>query len=596
MFYAYYLDKPDAAQEKVSCLRQPGASRIRASLPVKPGKALRGYFIAAFSAIATLGGGLLALVYYHLSLHSLAGAVTHRLWVVFFVLLGVFGLLVWLMLLAYKRHILTDRTSARRITDLLQEIESLQQADQALQLARDLAEAANQAKSRYLTGISHELRTPLQSILGYAQILGRDSALPEKSKAAIDIVLRSSEYLADLIEGLLDISRIEAGKLDIRQEQVDLHELLNQIVAMFRLQTKNKAIDFDYTCTQHLPRYVKGDEKRLRQILINLLTNAVKFTERGRVSFSVSYRSQVAEFVIIDTGVGIGAADLQRIFKPFERIHKSGVAGVQGTGLGLTIVQLLADIMGGEVKVESKFGVGSRFAVKLMLSHIDAPLTAVPPQSQVSGYGGATKTVLVVDDEPTHRGLIAGLLLPLGFFVLEAPDAATCLDLIRDCEPDIFLLDVSMPGMDGLQLAQQLKSSGVTAPIVMLSANAQEDSIQQAIVRNHAAYLVKPVKISALQDVLANLLDLEWQFTAAAQMRAKPVARPTDIEIPQTADFEALCSYAETGYLKGINEQLEHIENSRAVEPRLLDYLRYLTQEVQCNEMVAFLQSSRNTG
>ncbi|WP_246841682.1 HAMP domain-containing sensor histidine kinase [Cellvibrio sp. PSBB023] len=214
----------------------------------------------------------------------------------------------------------------------------------ALQTAKEQAEAANLAKSRYLTGISHELRSPLNAVLGYAQLLEKASDIPASRKDALGVIRRSGEHLADLIEGLLDISKIEAGRLDLHQDQVRLSLLLEQLVHMFRLQAEAKGLEFIYECQDRLPELVRTDEKRLRQILINLLSNAVKYTNKGKVVFKLRYRSQVAEFTVTDTGEGIAAENMERIFRPFERVHRPGSTAT-GTGLGLTITRLLCEIM-----------------------------------------------------------------------------------------------------------------------------------------------------------------------------------------------------------------------------------------------------------
>ncbi|BBI71355.2 hypothetical protein HAALTHF_12340n [Vreelandella aquamarina] len=195
--------------------------------------------------------------------------------------------------------------------------------------------------------MSHELRSPLNAAFGYAQLLEHDDTIPPERRKAVAIIRRSTEHLSDLIEGLLEISKIEAGRLELYRNQVRVSALIDEIVAMFRLQAQEKGIDFTFTSEGRIPEWVITDEKRLRQILINLLSNAIKFTNHGQVSLNFRYRNQVAEFTIHDTGVGIEEEDIQRIFKPFERVRKPGVPIANGTGLGLTITKLLTDIMGG---------------------------------------------------------------------------------------------------------------------------------------------------------------------------------------------------------------------------------------------------------
>ena len=595
-----------------------------------------GKFILLLAGIATLNAGMLSLIYYHISPQEIAFALILKnlLWVLHFLLMIVFGVLAWLFLLSHESRYVAQEESNRQTYLLIKEIEAHKETDLALQDAKESAEAANLAKSRYLTGISHELRTPLHSIIGYAQLLSRDPSIPEPRKESIAIMRRSGEYLADLIEGLLDISRIEAGRLDIRRSQLDLHELLDQMVLMFSQQAETKSIVFNYSRANNLPRYVMGDEKRIRQILINLLSNAIKFTHRGHVDFSVRYRNQVAEFLIKDSGVGISDHDMERIFRPFERILNPGRPQVSGTGLGLTIVRSLCDIMGGDVSAISGDGEGSQFKVRLMLSKIEAPQLLEPLQHIITGYLGTRQEVLVVDDEINHRRLIEDMLTPLGFTVIEARDAEACLQIIKDrsrqlksieshsnavWQPDIFLIDVSMPGISGLDLAYVLREQyQILAPIVMISADALEDPMSHSKGSAHRndqssplvearapynAYLVKPIKLQDLQDQLSKLTGISWQYgnhssesiaslapnTTAPPASSTTALMPTDLKIPEHSEFTELLAYAEVGYAKGYREKLKHIERLDGVNPMLIDSLQQCYQQMNFDKAVRLL-------
>ena len=287
------------------------------------------------------------------------------------------------------------------------------------------------AKSRYLTGISHELRSPLNAILGYAQLLENDESVPAHRKEALGVIRRSSEYLADLIEGLLDIPKIEAGRLDLHRDQVRIDLLMEQLVTMFRLQAEERGLVFTYHCPLPLPERVTTDEKRLRQILINLLSNAIKYTDRGSVSLTLRYRSQVAEFTVRDTGEGIAPDNIERIFRPFERIRTPGQSRT-GTGLGLTITRLLTEMMGGDIAVESEPGQGSVFKVSLMLSslHSSSPHSIMAPARRIYGYHGTRLKVLLVDDA-SHRQVIRAMLSPLGFEIRDIGNALHVLETAR---------------------------------------------------------------------------------------------------------------------------------------------------------------------
>ncbi len=505
---------------------------------------------------------------------TLVGATLLQVYVLLFIIIGV---LIWLVVLANESRLVALEEAMLQTELLREEISAHEKTDRALQLAKESADAANQAKSRYLSGISHELRSPLNAILGYAQILHKDQTLSDKQRGQVGIISHSGDHLADLIEGLLDVSRIEAGRLDIRSEEVAIRELLDNLVAMFRTQAESKGIAFIYQPSPYLPAVVRTDEKHLRQILINLLSNAVKYTQEGSVTFSVRYRSQVAEFSICDTGTGIDASEHERIFQPFERIRKPGSAQAAGTGLGLTISQLLADIMGGEISLESEPGQGSCFRLTMMLSSVAKASIKAEVPKRVAGYHGPVRTIMVVDDDASHRGVVSEILTPLGFVILEAPDAEACLQACRDASIDLFLLDISMPGMSGWELLQALRDHGVTVPIVMLSADAEHSVQEITLARqpDHNAYLIKPLRDRFLLDTLARVLGLEWFYELLPLRTEKslPAAPPSGDELPQDLPEKALrtlISHAEVGYIQGIEQTLDEL----AQYPSASDFIR----------------------
>src|SRR5882757_7851782 len=340
-------------------------------LPARAASSLNtrgGHFAGLLLLFSTAIGLLLAFIYGQSDGIAPAqrDAIASTLSLVFLCLLVLSGVVAWLIVLAHESRRSAESESAHQTTMLMDEIEAHKRTDAALQKAKEVAEAANVAKTRYIVGISHEFRTPLNSIFGYAQLLERGAAIP--SDNAVRVIRRSSEHLANLVDGLLDISKIESGLLRLNRDKVRLVEFLDQIVDMFRLQAEAKGIRFEYRPPAHLPSFVHTDQKRLRQILINLLSNAIKYTERGSACLLVRYRSQVAEFEISDTGVGIPEEDLERIFQPFERGRSAAVRAIPGTGLGLTITKLLTQIMGGDLTVRSTAGGGTTFVVRMLLS------------------------------------------------------------------------------------------------------------------------------------------------------------------------------------------------------------------------------------
>ena len=333
---------------------------------------------------------------------------------------------------------------------LMDEIEAHKVTDRQLQDARIQAEKANEAKSRYVIGISHELRTPLNSILGYSQLLQKQEKLSEQGESALGVISRSGQHLTSLIDGLLDLARIETGKISLENSNIDLPKFLKQIVHIFEPQFAQKQLNFDVEISSKIPQYVRIDKKRLEQILINLLGNALKFTLEGGVKFKVDYRFQTAYFEIQDTGCGIAESDVERIFQPFERGRNVVQGSFAGTGLGLPIVKLLVDILGGELTLSSQLKQGSVFKIKLYLpsKSLIHPIADVASNT-VTGYTGERRKILVVDNEATDRGLVLNFLKPLGFILEEAESGLACLRQVPEFNPDLILMDLSMPLLGG---------------------------------------------------------------------------------------------------------------------------------------------------
>ena len=337
----------------------------------------------------------------------------------------------WWMVLGRESRRMAEDESNRHNELLVREINAHRRTDTALQAAKDLAEAANQAKTRYVTGMTHELRTPLNGILGYAQILLKDDQIRGAQRAAVDTIHHSGEHLHGLIDGLLDLARIEAGKLRLDIAPLPMRDFLDDVVRMVAPQAANKGLAFELRTIGRVPTYVRADARRLRQILINLLGNAVRFTDSGSVTLRVDHSRAVARFDIIDSGIGIAPQDLERIFLPFERGSGGRRTGEPGTGLGLTITHLLTQLMGGELTVRSTPGEGSTFTARLYLSETAEPSRMrVASHRPVTGYIGKRRTLLIVDDHTTQRQMLAGMLLPLGFRIREAGSGRECLESV----------------------------------------------------------------------------------------------------------------------------------------------------------------------
>jgi signal transduction histidine kinase/CheY-like chemotaxis protein/purine-cytosine permease-like protein len=548
-------------------------------------------FLFAFGVSLTLVVLMLVVIGLQIAAnHSVdPGQLSATLWKVFFSLTIAVGVLSWLFVLIQISRRAAQNEMLRQTQLLMDEIEAHERTDAALTRAKEVAEAANFAKSRYVVGLSHELRTPLNTIMGYAQLLERDRDLASKPRGQIAVMRRSANHLSGLIDGLLDISKIEAGKLDLTRDEVPMSLFLTQIVDMFSVQAAAKGIDFVFDVSPDLPETAATDEKRLRQIIINLLSNAIKFTRQGRVTFVITYRNEVAEFIVKDTGPGIATEDLQRIFDPFERLQAG--ASEPGTGLGLTICHLLSAVMGGDIAVTSEIGVGTVFKLKLFLPRVNDTKQPANGGPSVADGMGLGSTILIVDDNATHRGMIIEALAPYGFALLQAESGPAGLDIAAATQPDLFLLDIGLPGMDGWRLAELLRAAGhSTSRIVMLSASAMEEHRSAIATPFHDAFLMKPVDIARLTQTIATLLGLHPKPERVAP---RPIAMPVDVSRlarPGEAVLHQLIRHCEIGYLRGLRETLEALEaEDEALRP-FVDHMLAFLDAVDLRGMMAELE------
>jgi signal transduction histidine kinase/CheY-like chemotaxis protein len=542
-----------------------------------------GLFVALFALLAVLIGGILALIGYEYALLAPAAApVIHTtLWAVYFVLLVLGAIAAWLLVLAQASRRAAERESFNQTGLLLDEIAAHERTDAALEKAKAAAESANTAKSRYVVGVIHEIRAPLNAIFGYAQLLERAAAV--RPADAVRVIKRSAEHLSNLVDGLLDISQIETGSLQLHRDRVNLPEFLDQIADMFRLQAAAKGIAF-VDERARLPAFVHTDEKRLRQILINLLSNAVKYTERGGVTFRVTRRGQVTEFEVADTGVGIRREDMETIFEPFERTLLPAANAMPGTGLGLTISKLLTQILGGEMVVESEVGKGSLFRVRMLLSEAAAGTVAAVTERRITGYSGARRRVLIADDDASHVELLRDILVPLGFVAVSAVDGQSCLDMAQDVAPDLVILDIAMPGMTGLEVAARLRARfGETMKILIVSGNFHDASRLRGGAA-HDAFLAKPTDIRALLAAIGDLLGLSWIY---AQAQTAIPARPA-MDRPAAGHVTDLIRLGRIGYVRGIEAKLDEVALDA---PEFAAHLRDLVRRFELAKYMQALEA-----
>ena len=504
----------------------------------------------------------------------------------YLVLLIVGGIAAWWGVLAQRSRNAARDESNRQTQALQREIESHARTEAQLQDAKRVADAANQAKSRYITAISHEIRTPLNGILGYAQLLEEDEAMPTHRRHAISVIRRGGEHLLSLIEGALDLARIEGGKLALDVAPLQLHACLADTVRLFELQAAARGLAFHFEVDGTLPVAVRADQKRLRQILINVVGNAVKFTSVGSVTLRVRYQREMARFDIVDSGPGMTEQELQRVFEPFER----GAAGQgrAGTGIGLTIARMLTELMGGEMSARSTPGVGTTLTIRLFLPELHGALAALPRSSpRRTGYLGPRRRVLVVDNEETDRTLLAHMLQPLGFIVEAAESGEQALQwLARGGQAHAVFVDLAMPGIDGWETLRRLRGndagSGQHMPAAVISANAFDQRLDNEVGLTAEDFLVKPVRVADVLDWLGARLQLQW-ITADTAPAALPLATQVirDRPPPGAALLQPLRDALAIGHLRGVNLQLDAIAAADAAHEPFVAELRQLARQFQ---------------
>ena len=529
---------------------------------------------------------------------------------VFAALFLVSGMVAWWLVLTHKSRQVAQEESNRQTHLLLQEIESHRLTDHALQLAKQQADAAklqaqqaNQAKSRYISAISHELRTPLNSILGYAQLMGEDSSIPPHRKQAVNVIKRGGEHLLSLIESTLDVAQIESGKVTLQVRPMQFSRGMADMASMFELQAAEKGLAFHFETQGAIPEWVRADEKRVRQIFFNLLGNAIKFTATGSVTLRLRYAREMAQLSVHDTGPGMSADELARIFEPFTR-GSSASAGTTGTGLGLTIAKMLTDLMGGELTATSTVGQGSVFTVRLFLPEIHLPAhekaqTALTQEfKKPHSYAGNKRKILVVDNEEADRDLLVNLLEPIGFEVRTAANGHDALDLLAaSYAPDAILLDLAMPGIDGWETLRRIRALGVTdVPAAIVSANAFDRGLENDVGISPEDFIVKPVRHSELLAWLERQLELVWLYAPKATSTTNPsnaigLQTLAAFTLPPQEDLLALQDLLRLGYFRGIMNKLSAIAADHPACTPFTEHMTGLARQYQFESMLSQLQT-----
>ncbi|MBE9120598.1 AAA family ATPase, partial [Tychonema sp. LEGE 07199] len=490
------------------------------------------------------------------------------------------------------------------------EIQERQKAEAA---ARD----ASRAKSEFLANMSHELRTPLNGILGYTQIFKRDKHFSPQQQDGIGVIHRCGEHLLALIEDILDLSKIEARRMELVPTEFNFPDFIQSITAIFSIRAGQKNIAFNCEYLSSLPATILADEKKLRQILINLIGNAVKFTERGGVTFKVSAVHSVKDgtqtevltanvkirFQVEDTGIGIAADELLKIFAPFEQVGNSP-RHTEGTGLGLAISHQLVEIMGGELKVESTLGRGSIFSFELELLAVDNPAqnNKYYPKN-IKGFKGANKKLLVADDRWENRSVLIHLLEPLGFEIIEASDGQDCVNKALEFQPDCILIDLVMPVMDGFEAMRQIRKLPQLQNVVAIgtSASIMEAEKQESLAVGCNAFIPKPIRAEELLNCLQVHLGLEWicedlQYPNAESevFHNQSQIQHEEIIAPPAEQIDLLFELAMMGDLGGIQKQAEKLAKLDIKYVSFANHLNQLAKNFEEEKILEFVEQYRN--
>ena len=472
------------------------------------------------------------------------------------------------------------------------------------QRAEEIAQSANRAKSEFLANMSHELRTPLNGILGYTQICRKDRGLSEQQKNRIGVIHQCGEHLLTLINDVLDLSKIEARKMELYPREFHFDEFLQSIVEICKIKAEQKGISLIYETFSPLPKIVQADDKRLRQVVLNLLGNAIKFTETGAIAFKVGYQDQKIRFQVEDSGVGIAADQLDEIFKPFQQVGENS-RKTEGTGLGLAISGQLVEMMGGKLQVKSKLGIGSTFWFDLDLPEISS-IKNIPNTltRTIIGIKDKKPKILVVDDKSTNRAILVNFLEPIGFDVLDAIDGQDGLNKAQEFQPDAILLDLVMPNLDGFEAARRLRLIPALKDVVVIaiSASVFEFDRQQSIQVGCNDFLPKPIREEDLLQKLQQYLNLEWIYennNEIGELLKEKVnsekysissANSSNFAIPPAAEVAILLDLAMRGDLRSIAKRATQLEELNQDWSLFANHLRQLAKEFKGRQILEFLQ------
>lgn len=479
-----------------------------------------------------------------------------------------------------------------------------------LQIAKVAADNANHAKSEFLANMSHELRTPLNGILGYAQILQRDPTLTEKGHKGASIIQQCGNHLLMLINDVLDLSKIEARKMELVPSDFHLPSFLDSVADICRIRAEQKGIAFIYEADPNLPAGICADEKRLRQVLLNLLGNAIKFTDKGSVTLLIERVIETESsdfsnlrFSVKDTGVGMADSQLEKIFLPFEQVGDSKKQA-EGTGLGLAISTKIVELMGAQLAVQSQVGVGSTFWFQVPLAEAQewAIASRTTPLGTITGHQGRSRKILVVDDRWENRAVLQNLLEPIGFTILTASDGQEGLAQIAATPIDLVITDLEMPVVDGFEMLKQLRQKPAyeALPVIVSSASVFEIDQDKSIAAGGDAFLTKPVQADELLQQLQTQLQLKWIYEtvdptkSGNKLPSLDTTQLQEITVPPTEILANWATLIEQGDLFTVQEAAQQLTQTHPRYAAFTNVVIQLAEGFQSKKLNAFIQQYLN--